>query len=100
MAKCEANPAGPKMYIAESGGRSIFTWRVMRGDPTGTCTIRLGSNLKDLKIIKPKNNGNLYGSFACGRQAGFESKEFHLPKKACVNCFLELEWSIPNENIT
>jgi len=67
MGQCDASPAGQKMYIAESDGRSIFTWRVMRGDPSGMCTIRLGSNLKDLKILKPKNIGNLEGSFPCGR---------------------------------
>lgn len=98
--QCEATSAGPKMYLSESGGRSLFTWRVMRGDPSGMCTVRMGSNLKDLKIIKPKNIGNSDGSFPCGRQAGFESKEFRLPKKACVNCFLELEWSIPSQNNT
>lgn len=78
--------------------KAQFIWRVIKGDPEGMCLFRMGSNPNDLKIIKPKNVGDSDGRFPCGRQPGFENKEFRLPSKACSDCYVQLEWTVPSLN--
>ena len=52
---------------------------------------------KDFKILKPiEGNVNEDGSFLCGREKGFEHKEFKFPDDyECDGCTLQFTWSTP-----
>jgi len=52
-------------------------------------------------VLKPRDgSGNKDGSFPCGREVGYEGKEFRFPKNyTCDACTLQLEWSIATGSI-
>jgi hypothetical protein len=44
-------------------------------------------------VLPPKNKvATEEGYFACGRSSGYESAEFLMPKTACYDCVIELEF--------
>jgi hypothetical protein len=49
-------------------------------------------------VLKPRDgSANAAGQFPCGREVGYEGKEFKLPKNfTCDSCTLQLEWALPN----
>jgi hypothetical protein len=66
------------------------------------CTLHIsaGSNaIEDFRLLRPRDgSANLDGEFACGRKAGYEWKDFKLPKDLkCESCTLQMTW-ILNEN--
>ena len=47
-------------------------------------------------MLKPRDgSGSKDGWFPCGREVGYEGKEFRFPKNyTCDACTLQLEWNI------
>ena len=45
-------------------------------------------------VLNPRDgSANAEGSFPCGREIGYESKEFRFPKNfTCDSCTLQFEW--------
>jgi hypothetical protein len=90
-------------FIATPGSRHFFQWKVSYPHPEGNCTFRVGTGL-DLEeqdegrfiALQPRDgSGNEQGSFACGREVGYEGKEFRLPKNfTCDKCTLQFEWDL------
>ena len=73
--------------------------------PEANCTVRVGHGLDQEEgdegrfiVLRPRDgSANQDGSFACGREVGYEGKEFRLPKNfTCDSCTLQFEWSLPN----
>ena len=71
--------------------------------PEGNCTIRVGTGLDSEEqdegrfiTLQPRDgSANEFGSFACGREVGYEGKEFRLPKNfTCDKCTLQFEWDL------
>jgi hypothetical protein len=71
--------------------------------PEGNCTIRVGTGLDSEEqdegrfiTLQPRDgSGNEFGSFACGREVGYEGKEFRLPRNfTCDKCTLQFEWDL------
>lgn len=71
----------------------------------GNCTVRVGHGLDQEEsdegrfiVLKPRDgSANDAGQFPCGREVGYEGKEFKLPKNfTCDSCTLQLEWALPN----
>ena len=52
-------------------------------------------------VLKPRDgSARTDGSFPCGRQGGYEGKEFKFPKDyTCDSCTLQFEWAIPGGQI-
>ena len=61
--------------------------------------MRVGSGMDEDKFVtlKPRDgSARQDGSFPCGRQTGYEGKEFRLPKDyTCDSCTLQFEFEIP-----
>lgn len=59
---------------------------------SGNCTVRIGTGLdeNDFFVMKPRDgSANADGSFPCGREVGYESKEFRFPRNyTCDSCSL------------
>jgi hypothetical protein len=71
--------------------------------PEGNCTIRVGTGLDSEEqdegrfiTLQPRDgSANEFGSFACGREVGYEGKEFRLPRNfTCDKCTLQFEWDL------
>lgn len=58
-----------------------------------------GITALDYKVLRPRDDSaNHEGKFPCGRNAGFEGKEFRLPSDtACTNCILQFVQEISAE---
>lgn len=82
--------------LSPIGEKLNAIWEIRTPIPNGNCTVSISAGLdEDFKVLKPvdviDNNANY--SFACGRQAGFDFKEFELPEDyACDHCTLQLKW--------
>ena len=65
----------------------------------GNCTVRIGQGLDEGQFItlRPRDNSAFRdGSFACGRERGYEGKEFRFPKDyTCDSCTLQFEFTVP-----
>ena len=82
--------------MAQAGSRNFFQWKTLKGNPVANCTVRIsyGGDLEqdsNFKPLHPKDgSANSLGWFPCGRQAGFEGKEFKLPNSVtCLNCIVQ-----------
>lgn len=84
--------------MATPGSRNYIQWRVVHSASNGNCTVRIGEGLDedDFMVLKPRDgSANADGSFPCGRENGYEGKEFRFPKNfTCDECTLQFEWSI------
>lgn len=69
----------------------------------GNCTVRLGLGIDQdsdrdeakFKVLMPRDgSADSYGSFPCGREVGYDGKEFKFPKNyTCDSCTLQFEFS-------
>ena len=79
-------------YLAKPGSRNYIQWKVLHPVSNGTCIVRVGEGLdeSEFKILKPRDgSANSDGSFPCGRETGYEGKEFRFPKNyTCDSCTL------------
>lgn len=84
--------------LTTKGATINFIWEVLNPESSGTCMVRISPGLQDeknFKILMPLDgNGNKEdGSFLCGREKGFEYKEFKLPPDfECDGCTLQWTW--------
>ena len=73
-----------------------------KGHIMANCTVSISTGsdmLDDFRLLRPHDgSANLDGQFACGRKAGYEWKDFKLPKDLkCETCTLQMTW-ILNDN--
>jgi len=82
--------------LSPIGEKLNTIWEIRTPIPNGNCTVSISAGLdEDFKALKPVDvvDYNTDFSFACGRQAGFDFKEFVLPEDyACDHCTLQLKW--------
>ena len=85
--------------MAMPGSRNFIQWKVAHPAQDGNCTVRVGQGLDEdeFVVLKPRDGSAFKdGSFACGREIGYEGKEFKFPKNfTCDSCVLQLEWTTP-----
>lgn len=84
--------------LTTKGSSINVIWEVVVPENSGNCTVKISNGLQDEEnfvLLKPVNE-KLYGdgSFKCGREKGFETKEFILPDDyECDGCTLQWKWS-------
>ena len=95
---CGGSEKGNVHYIATPGSRNYIQWKVIHPSPEGNCTIRVGQGFDEdeFLILRPRDGSSFQdGSFPCGREIGYEGKEFRLPRNmTCESCTLQFEWTI------
>lgn len=100
---CGGADKGYVHYLATPGSRNFIQWRVMHPSVDGNCTVRVGQGLDEDEfiVLRPRDGtANKDGSFPCGREIGYEGKEFRFPKNyTCDACTLQFEWTIANGQI-
>ena len=80
-------------------GLSInIIWEILVPENSGNCTVKISNGLQDIenfKLLEPiEGKLNEDGSFICGREKGFEHKEFKLPEDyECDGCTIQWKWS-------
>ena len=80
-------------------GSSInIIWEILVPENSGNCTVKISNGLQDIenfKLLEPiEGKLNEDGSFICGREKGFEHKEFKLPEDyECDGCTIQWKWS-------
>ena len=84
--------------LTTKGSTINFVWEVLVPENSGNCTVKISNGRQDeedFKLLEPINGEiNDDGSFTCGREKGFEYKEFNLPKDyECDGCTLQWKWS-------
>ena len=90
--------------LTNKGSSINFIWEILVPENSGNCTVKISNGIQDkdnFKLLKPVDgNINKDGSFICGREKGFEHKEFLLPKDyECDGCTLQWKWSTPYGDI-
>lgn len=87
---CGTPEKGQTHYLAEPGSRNYFQWRVLKASHNANCTVRFGTGLdeNEFEVLRPRDgSADATGKFPCGRNAGYEGKEFRLPKgDVCSSC--------------
>lgn len=79
----------PVHYLARSASKNYVQWRVYHPASIGTCIVRLGTNDDKIYTLIPKDgSGSSDGSFPCGRESGYEGKDFNFPNITCDECTL------------
>ena len=84
--------------LTTKGSSINFIWEVLVPENSGNCTVKISNGLQDIesfKLLKPVDSEvNSDGSFKCGREKGFEHREFILPENyECDGCTLQWKWS-------
>ena len=84
--------------LTTKGSSINVIWEILVPENTGNCTVKISNGLQDedqFILLKPVDgNVNEDGSFKCGREKGFETKEFILPEDyECDGCTLQWKWS-------
>ena len=84
--------------LTTKGSSINFIWEIMVPENTGNCTVKISAGLQNeenFELLKPVDGEiNEDGSFACGREKGFETKEFILPEDyVCDGCTLQWKWT-------
>jgi hypothetical protein len=91
-APCGGADKGFVHYMATPGSRNFVQWRVLHPQANSTCIVRIGVGLDEGEfiVVKPRDgSADKHGSFACGREIGYEGKEFRFPKNyTCDSCTL------------
>lgn len=102
-APCGGADRGFTHYMAMPGSRNYVQWKVAHPSPEGKCIVRIGQGLDEdeFVVLKPRDgSAGKDGSFPCGREIGYEGKEFRFPRNfTCDSCVLQLEWTIPTGQI-
>ncbi len=103
---CGKTAKGTVHYMATPGSKNYLQWKVIHPAAEGNCTVRIGLGLDQeeadegrLLTLKPRDgSANLEGSFPCGREVGYEGKEFVFPKNfTCDSCTLQFEWTVAED---
>ena len=84
--------------LTTKGSSINVIWEILVPENTGNCTVKISNGLQDedqFILLKPVDGKvNEDGSFKCGREKGFETKEFILPEDyECDGCTLQWKWS-------
>ena len=84
--------------LTTKGSSINFIWEILVPENTGNCTVKISNGRQDInsfQLLKPtEGEVNSDGSFKCGREKGFEHKEFILPPDyECDGCTLQWKWS-------
>jgi hypothetical protein len=84
--------------LTTKGSSINVIWEILVPENSGNCTVKISNGQQDLdsfKLLKPLDTAiNEDGSFKCGRDKGFEHKEFILPENyECDGCTLQWKWS-------
>jgi hypothetical protein len=84
--------------LTTKGSSINLIWEILVPENTGNCTVKLSNGRQDIdsfQLLKPTEGAiNSDGSFKCGREKGFEHKEFILPPDyECDGCTLQWKWS-------
>ena len=84
--------------LTTKGSSINVIWEILVPENSGNCTVKISNGQQDLdsfKLLKPVDSEmNEDGSFKCGRDKGFEHKEFILPENyECDGCTLQWKWS-------
>ena len=87
--------------MAQSGSRNYVQWKTLKSHQFANCTVRIstGGEFDDFQVLMPRDDSADYdGWFACGRQAGFDGKEFRLPSSlTCNGCIMQFIQEISKE---
>ena len=83
--------------LTTKGSSINFIWEILVPENSGNCTVKISKGLQDnedFQLLKPIDGEiNSDGSFICGREKGFEHKEFALPEDyECDGCTLQWKW--------
>ena len=84
--------------LTTKGSSINFIWEILVPENSGNCTVKISNGLQNndnFVLLKPLNEEiNEDGSFKCGREKGFENKEFLLPEDyECDGCTLQWKWA-------
>ena len=84
--------------LTTKGSSINFIWKILVPENSGNCTVKISNGRQDeesFQLLKPVNEEvNKDGSFICGREKGFENKEFILPEDyECDGCTIQWKWS-------
>ena len=84
--------------LTNKGSLINFIWEILVPENSGNCTVKISNGRQDnedFKLLEPIDGEiNKDGSFKCGREKGFEYKEFRLPEDyECDGCTLQWKWS-------
>ena len=84
--------------LTNKGSTINMVWEILVPENGGNCTVSISSGKQDqdsFKVLQPSEGKiNADGSFICGRDKGFEHKEFILPEDyECDGCTLQWKWS-------
>ena len=84
--------------LTTKGSSINFIWKILVPENSGNCTVKISNGLQDIenfKLLEPiEGKLNEDGSFICGREKGFEHKEFKLPEDyECDGCTIQWKWS-------
>ena len=84
--------------LTNKGSSINMVWEILVPENKGNCTVKISNGAQDeesFKILLPvEGKINEDGSFICGRDKGFEHKEFVLPEDyECDGCTLQWKWS-------
>jgi len=97
---CGTTEKQPVHYLAKMNSKNYVQWRVYHPASAGLCTVRIGTNDDKLYTLIPKDgSGSSDGSFPCGRESGYEGKDFIFPNISCDDCTLQFEWSVSGGKI-
>jgi hypothetical protein len=88
----------PANTLTNKGSSINVVWEILVPENKGNCTVKLSSGKQEeesFKLLQPTEGKiNQDGSFVCGRDKGFEHKEFILPSDyECDGCTLQWKWS-------
>ena len=88
----------PANTLTNKGSSINVVWEILVPENKGNCTVKLSSGKQEeesFKLLQPTEGKiNQDGSFVCGRDKGFEHKEFILPPNyECDGCTLQWKWS-------
>ena len=99
----EAGPCGgiqkkSSNTLTTKGSTINFIWEILVPENSGNCTVKISKGMQNednFELLKPIDGEiNSDGSFICGREKGFENKEFILPENyECDGCTLQWKWS-------
>jgi Ca2+/Na+ antiporter len=84
--------------LTTKGSSINFIWEILVPENSGNCTVKISNGMQNeesFKLLRPtEGKVNEDGSFLCGREKGFEYKDFILPDDyECDGCTLQWKWS-------
>ena len=84
--------------LTTKGSTINFIWEILVPENSGNCTVKISNGLQEeqnFKLLQPVDTEVYHdGSFKCGREKGFENKDFILPDDyECDGCTLQWKWS-------